>query len=51
MYPAYIEVASFQGEKGPERSFRWALKAKIINAQLYREARNYVGVNKIGLLR
>lgn len=42
MYPAYIEVASFQGERGAERSFRWALEAEKIHAQLYREAKSYV---------
>lgn len=42
MYPAYIEVASFQEEKGPERSFRWALEAERIHVQLYREAKGYI---------
>jgi rubrerythrin len=27
MYPTYIEIAKFQGEKAAELSFRWALEA------------------------
>lgn len=42
MYPAYLEVAKSQGEKGAERSFIWALEAEKIHAQLYREAKGYV---------
>ncbi|ABL79001.1 rubrerythrin family protein [Thermofilum pendens] len=46
MYPAYIEVARFQGEKGAERSFRWALEAEKIHAKLYREAKASVDQGK-----
>lgn len=28
MYPVYIEIAKFQGEKSAETSFRWALEAE-----------------------
>ncbi|MEM1929699.1 MAG: rubrerythrin family protein [Thermofilaceae archaeon] len=42
MYPAYVELARFQGERGAERSFRWALEAEKIHAQLYHEAKSYV---------
>ncbi|MCS7105303.1 MAG: rubrerythrin family protein [Thermofilaceae archaeon] len=42
MYPAYLEVARAQGERGAERSFKWALEAEKIHSQLYREAKSYV---------
>ncbi|MCS7138742.1 MAG: rubrerythrin family protein [Crenarchaeota archaeon] len=42
MYPTYMEVAKFQGEKAAELSFKWAYEAEKIHAQLYREAKNYV---------
>ncbi|MEM3424459.1 MAG: rubrerythrin family protein [Thermoproteota archaeon] len=42
MYPAYIEVARFQGEKSAELSFKWAYEAEKIHAQLYREAKTHV---------
>lgn len=46
MYPAYLEVARFQGEKGAERSFHFALEAEKIHAKLYREAKEYVDHGK-----
>ncbi len=42
MYPVYIEIARFQGEKEAERSFRWALEAEKVHAQLFREAKRSV---------
>ncbi len=42
MYPAYIELAKFQGEKAAELSFRWALEAEKIHAELFRKAKEYV---------
>ena len=46
MYPAYIEVAKFQGEKGAEQSFTWAYRAEQIHAELYKEAKKYVDEGK-----
>ncbi len=42
MYPAYIEVARHQGEKEAEISFRWALEAEKIHAELFKEAKSFV---------
>ncbi|RLG75139.1 MAG: Rubrerythrin-2 [Thermoprotei archaeon] len=42
MYPAYIEVARFQNEKSAERSFRWALEAEKVHAELFRKAKEHV---------
>lgn len=42
MYPAYKAVAEFQGEKGPEISFTWALEAEKIHAGLYQKAKQAV---------
>lgn len=42
MYPTYIEVARFQGEKAAEVSFKWAYEAEKIHAQLYRDAKSNV---------
>jgi len=39
MYPAYKAVAEFQGEKGAEISFTWALEAEKIHAGLYQKAK------------
>jgi len=38
MYPVYLETARFQGEKGAERAFHFALEAEKIHALLFREA-------------
>ncbi len=46
MYPAYIRVAEEQGEKQAALSFRWALEAEKIHAQLFREAKKYVDQGK-----
>ena len=42
MYPAYKTVAEFQGEKGAEISFTWALEAEKIHASLYQKAKQAV---------
>jgi len=42
MYPAYKKVAEFEGEKGAEISFTWALEAEKIHATLYRKAKEAV---------
>jgi rubrerythrin len=42
MYPAYLELAKYQGEKEAERSFNFAYQAERIHAQLYKEAKSYV---------
>ncbi|MFX1487161.1 MAG: rubrerythrin family protein [Promethearchaeota archaeon] len=42
MYPAYKAVAEFQGEKGAETSFAWALEAEKIHASLYQKAKQAV---------
>ncbi len=42
MYPAYIEIARLQGEKQAEISFKWALEAEKIHAELYRKAKEHV---------
>ena len=40
MYPVYLEAARFQGEKGAERSFHFALEAEKIHARLFQDAQN-----------
>ncbi len=42
MYPAYKNVAEFQGEKGAETSFTWALEAEKIHFTLYQKAKQAV---------
>lgn len=42
MYPAFMEIAKYQGEKEAERSFYYAYMAEQIHARLYREAKDYV---------
>lgn len=39
MYPAYMQVAELQGEKDAIRSFRFALEAEKIHAEMFQEAR------------
>ncbi|HHV95055.1 MAG TPA: rubrerythrin family protein [Clostridiaceae bacterium] len=38
MYPVYLNTARFQGEKGAEKSFHYALEAEKIHAKLFEEA-------------
>src|SRR5512145_516845 len=38
MYPVYIEVAKFQGEKGAQRSFEWSYASELMHKQLFERA-------------
>jgi len=38
MYPAYLEVARMQEEKGAERSFRWAYETEQMHKALFEKA-------------
>lgn len=40
MYPVYLETAKFQGEKGAERSFHFALEAEKLHAALFKKAQD-----------
>ncbi|MEM2914791.1 MAG: rubrerythrin family protein [Candidatus Bathyarchaeia archaeon] len=42
MYPAYKAVAQFQGERGAENSFTWALEAEKIHMGLFQKAKQAV---------
>jgi len=42
MYPAYIEVAKTQQEKGAQRSFHFAVSAEAIHAAMYQKAKQAV---------
>ncbi len=46
MYPTYIEVAKFQGEKGAQRSFEWSYGTEIMHKKLYEKAFNSVNSGK-----
>jgi len=46
MYPAYLEVAKSQGEKGAERSFNFAVAAEKIHAAMYQKAKQAVDGGK-----
>ena len=46
MYPVYIEVAKFQGEKGAQRTFTWALGTEKMHKMLFEKAREEVDKNK-----
>jgi len=39
MYPTYLEVAKFQGEKGAQRSFEWAYGTEKMHKALFEKAR------------
>ncbi len=39
MYPAYLAVAKYFGEKGAEMSFNFAIEAEKIHAKMYGEAK------------
>jgi rubrerythrin len=50
MYPTYLETAKFQGEKGAQRSFNYALSAEKTHAEMYIKAKQAVdGGNDIEL--
>jgi rubrerythrin len=42
MYPTYIEVARFQGEKTAERSFDWSYQTEKMHTALYEKAKKAV---------
>ncbi|MGB9827262.1 MAG: rubrerythrin family protein [Thermosphaera sp.] len=42
MYPVYLEIAKYQGEREAQRSFHFALSAEKIHAELYKTAKEYV---------
>jgi rubrerythrin len=46
MYPVYLETARFQGEKGAERAFHFALEAEKIHANLFKQAQEEVKSGK-----
>ena len=46
MYPAYLEVAKLQEERGAQRSFNYALEAEKIHARLYQTAREKAEANE-----
>jgi rubrerythrin len=42
MYPTYIEVAKFQGEKRAQRSFEWAFATEQMHKALFEKAKKAV---------
>ena len=44
MYPTYIEVAKFQGEKGAQKSFEWSYGSEKLHKELFEKAKEAVGV-------
>ena len=46
MYPVYLEVAKFQGEKGAQKSFEWAYGTEKMHKQLYEKALDHVNSGK-----
>jgi rubrerythrin len=42
MYPAYLEVAKFQGEKGAQRTFEWAYGTEKMHKVLFEKAKDAV---------
>jgi len=46
MYPTYIEVAKFQGEKGAQRSFEWSYASEKLHKQLFEKAFDSVNSGK-----
>lgn len=40
MYPVYLNAAEFQGEKGAERTFHYALEAEKIHVNLFQQAQD-----------
>ena len=51
MYPTYLETAKFQGEKGAQRSFHFALSAEKAHAALFQKAKKAVDSGKDVKLR
>jgi len=46
MYPTYLETAKFQGEKGAQQSFYYALSAEKTHAALFQKAKTAVDSGK-----
>ncbi len=46
MYPAYLEVANYFGEKGAERSFHYAISAEKMHAKMYEDAKQKAEKNE-----
>jgi len=46
MYPTYIEVAKFQGEKGAQRSFEWSYASEKLHKLLFEKAFKSVNLGK-----
>ncbi len=46
MYPAYIEVAKMQGERGAQTSFEWAYETEKKHAELFKRAKEAVEEGK-----
>jgi len=46
MYPTYLETAKFQGEKGAQRSFHYALSAEKTHAAMFQKAKKAVDKGK-----
>jgi len=45
MYPVYIQVADFQGEKGAKRSFEWSYASEKTHKALFERGAEAVGKN------
>jgi rubrerythrin len=46
MYPTYIDVAKFQGEKGAQRSFEWSYASEKLHKLLFEKALDSVNLGK-----
>lgn len=46
MYPVYIEVAKYQGEKGAQKSFEWSYGTEKMHKQLFEKAKVLVDKGK-----
>ncbi len=42
MYPTYLETSKFQGEKGAQRSFNYALESEKTHAELFQKAKQAI---------
>ncbi|MCF8143293.1 MAG: rubrerythrin family protein [Deltaproteobacteria bacterium] len=46
MYPAYMEIAKFQEEKGAYRSFEWSYKTEKMHKALFEKAKSAVAEDR-----
>lgn len=46
MYPAFIEIAKFQGEKGAQRSFEWSYASEKLHKLLFEKTLDSVNLGK-----